>query len=982
MVKEGLYIENMKADVDDISTFAFTYKNSDVESPEAIKNSYSKSVQLKGTNTNNQIFGEIWNLDREIAEGNELIGAYFNPKKRASFQLYDNGELLESGYIKLDSIDINNNEVSYSLTLFGELGNFFYNLMYDESDKEITMANLKLGLEKEPDNKNSKFFQWDADYIKNSWEKLKQEFNPNDYNPNNWITAAPTYSGYYEDFDNDKVLVAMNTINGDLRREILPDSITEDGKVYNPRDGYGLLTTQREMSEWEIRDLRSLYQRPAIKTSLLLDAISNPENNGGYKVKWDEDFKNSPFYTKSYVVANRLKWEDGTTNLTSLDANVKASVYYGDTVFFDLINMKDGTKFFDFSTYKSPQLQLILNEQIYTENTDSGVLLTSHFKTIDNDTVDFGSTSSGNNNIYGAFVYKIHIYSNGIELPQYSFTKIVNISKNYNIKYSRDLLTSYIEKLIGTPFNEQLLEPAKKTTTPKGDTYYQSQDFQIDLALPSLDNVSITVEKWHIALRLKNIFEGQMLSRYEDVRTQLGSVEVAKEFTNRFNPNLSDKYAPRYDRWYELTSSNTQNTRSSYYDGISSNVQQIDVTKSIIFDQFGTPFKVLTDFCKMFNLRFRLSYDDFDYKGTINIEKRRKYFLNEVVNLNGKIDYSKSFNIKPTTSEYKFYKFGMENEESYANVLYKKKYYDDYSSYTYNSNYNFNNDTNNLFEDSLYNVAIDYRLNSPYFNTAKQKDNIKYPQVCLTPMYNWKLWHNEESTEKVIYGLQSYYNVPKIQDDPKMCFFDKNNEYIDMISLAFFNGFKTYHNLLKNNEEPYLLTNNLPIMTNLNDGDNACFLYGKYVNGIDILLGRKNLGDSSDSVIGYWITDIPQFSANYKDLENNKVYESFYFKKPEVGYVNDDYNNSQTIYETYWRDYITDLYDDGAKQVECYAFIKDKPDVALRKIYYFKNSLWTLNEITDYNYREYAPVKCTFVRIKDIADYANTQEIQNIIKYM
>ena len=118
MVKEGLYIENMKADVDDISTFAFTYKNSDVESPEAIKNSYSKSVQLKGTNTNNQIFGQIWNLDREIVEGNELIGAYFNPKKRASFQLYENGELLESGYIKLDSIDINNNEVYYSLILF------------------------------------------------------------------------------------------------------------------------------------------------------------------------------------------------------------------------------------------------------------------------------------------------------------------------------------------------------------------------------------------------------------------------------------------------------------------------------------------------------------------------------------------------------------------------------------------------------------------------------------------------------------------------------------------------------------------------------------------------------------------------------------------------------------------------------------------------------------------------------------------------
>ena len=95
----------------------------------------------------------------------------------------------------------------------------------------------------------------------------------------------------------------------------------------------------------------------------------------------------------------------------------------------------------------------------------------------------------------------------------------------------------------------------------------------------------------------------------------------------------------------------------------------------------------------------------------------------------------------------------MENEESYAINIYKKRYSDDYSSYTYNSNYNFNNDTNNLFEDSLYNVAIDYRLNSPYFNTAKQKDGIKYPQICLTPMYTWKLWRYTESAEKTIFGL-------------------------------------------------------------------------------------------------------------------------------------------------------------------------------------------------------------------------------------
>lgn len=61
-----------------------------------------------------------------------------------------------------------------------------------------------------------------------------------------------------------------------------------------------------------------------------------------------------------------------------------------------------------------------------------------------------------------------------------------------------------------------------------------------------------------------------------------------------------------------------------------------------------------------------------------------------------------------------------------------------------------------------------------------------------------------------------------------MCFFDKENSDIDMISLAFFNGFQDYSYLSRNNGEPYLLTNNLPVMNALNDGDNACFIYGKY----------------------------------------------------------------------------------------------------------------------------------------------------------
>ena len=54
-----LYINKIKADIDDDALLAITYQSTDYTNPTAIKNSYSKTVKLKGTNTNNDLFGHI-----------------------------------------------------------------------------------------------------------------------------------------------------------------------------------------------------------------------------------------------------------------------------------------------------------------------------------------------------------------------------------------------------------------------------------------------------------------------------------------------------------------------------------------------------------------------------------------------------------------------------------------------------------------------------------------------------------------------------------------------------------------------------------------------------------------------------------------------------------------------------------------------------------------------------------------------------------
>ena len=962
MILDGLYIEDYKADVDDKEIFAFTYSNSSIAEPEAIKNNYSKSVTLKGTNNNNKIFGEIWNLDREIVDSQDyLIGASFNPKKRANFKLYDNGELLESGYICLDNITINKGVIAYSITLFGSLGDFFYNLMYNESGEEKSLADLYLGLENEPKDKKKDFMQWTAQYINNSWDKLRGEFVEQDKSPQNWITAAPTYSGLYDDFDNDKVLVAVDSLPNEVKNNLLPENFSKDGKNYHKQDGYGLCTLQRDFSEWETRDLRSLYQRPAFRTRLLLDAISNPENNGGYEVVLDKEIKESPYYTESFIVSPRLEWEDGYTNST--DINFNAEPYTDSAVIFNVLT-KDGSREFDFSNLNNPAVSLVLREKITTNNTIPNEIYSSRLKINNDGFLQFGYHT----NILGGFLYTVAIANSAGERD--SISKFIVLYDEFDIKYNKDLFLSTLRHYAKV---DKVTFECIGSADRKGNTaYYETKDFTINFNVPKTEEVTITVEKQYFVFTLKGVEGNEVVvtqtgeTSIEFTQEQLntlGQVIVDNNFNNKIN---RDKTSYKAKEWLSLTSSTSINGNSIYYDGVSSNVQYINLNKSVLFGNLGTPYKILTDFCKQFNLRFRIENDD--RNGIVHIEQRKNYFINEVEDISRLIDYSKDINIIPTTAEYKFYKFGTENEDTYAYKLFKNRYADDYSSFTYNSNYNFNNDTKELFEDNIYNSGIDYRLNSPYFNTGKSREGVQYPQICLTPKYEWQLWNNNESNEVTKYGLQSFNNVLKIQDFPKMCLFDSDDKEVDMTVLCFFNGFKTYNNTMENNQMPYLLTDNLPIMNELND-ENSCFIYGHYNSGDSALFGYIHKGDTDKGIIGYWITELPMFSPNY--IKNNEVAQSFYFKKPDGYFTEDNYNNATLLYPAFWSSYIGDLYDDNAKKVELYCFLREKPQDALRKFYFFSNSIWALNDITDYNYMSEEPVKCTFIKVQNINNYLN-----------
>ena len=60
-----LYINNKLVDFESEPKFEFKYQQEDFSNPTVIKNNFSKSIKIDGTDNNNQIFGEIYQLDRE-----------------------------------------------------------------------------------------------------------------------------------------------------------------------------------------------------------------------------------------------------------------------------------------------------------------------------------------------------------------------------------------------------------------------------------------------------------------------------------------------------------------------------------------------------------------------------------------------------------------------------------------------------------------------------------------------------------------------------------------------------------------------------------------------------------------------------------------------------------------------------------------------------------------------------------------------------
>ena len=124
-----LYIGDIEVEFEATPEILYTYQVDELTNPTIVKNSFSKTITIKGSKSNNHLFGHYWNVERvQVGGTSNASSVYFNASKKMSFSLYVGTELYESGYVKLDEVRRVNGDYEYDITLYGGLGDFFYNL--------------------------------------------------------------------------------------------------------------------------------------------------------------------------------------------------------------------------------------------------------------------------------------------------------------------------------------------------------------------------------------------------------------------------------------------------------------------------------------------------------------------------------------------------------------------------------------------------------------------------------------------------------------------------------------------------------------------------------------------------------------------------------------------------------------------------------------------------------------------------------------
>ena len=949
-----LYLGGQQIEWSKIPDILLTYQRTDYQNPTITKNSYSKQIEIDGTPTNNNIFNHIWQLDRIMDEGFTL----FNPSQRVGFELYNDAEIVEKGYAKLDSIKKDGYKIRYGITLYGGLGAFLYALGYDvNTDKEKTLASLNYLGTSNPDDEFNFFISKDA--INTAWDALRHYgSNSGDTRMWDYITFVPCYNGIPSDFDADKVLINTNGLGNTKVRytngstvvnDNFPMHISDDENSYSTMNGFVTGKMRTESNEWKMRDLRSYLQRPALSIKGFFNAIRDPQNNGGYNVVLDRDFfsQDNPYYWNAFMTLPMLKPEtDGT------DEYIPWEWYKED----EYIYTGDWTKEI---TWKLASMNVI------DGTPDSFYMDVEIHATITGATADKLYTSALNNNGYdpnydpdpeqGDPPNAPQLYYYGCTAFQmYGFGDAVNW-QGASAKCGSNLIV-LTSKLNGQYIGTQSIN------TWWGDRPYNESDTQFNFGY--WKKVSGSDYVWHNETDDTDIVHIQMDSNlmsfipniaiaFSNINIMNGALSMnqcGKAYAHQYYEYQSDMNEETYQYWNRISFTNIESNIVYKVNGKMRSFQP--VTKKDLLGGFdGTPADMLLSYCKLFGL-----YIEKDrLKNTIYIKMRNNWYEDEVVDLEDLIDRSKPINVTPLTFESKWYNFQYAEANGKLLDKYASTYSQPFGKQLIDTKYNFDAEEIDLIEDTKFRNGLTALEKSNYYNTKSDVNGNQIPQ-CLFDWITVEYYNDINTTLETNMCLPSIVNISELNSNtpkefydflPKLQIHDADDSPTDGDGiLVFFNGIRNTGNA------DYWLSDDVDEM--FIDSERPCWLQTV-----------SEWNEKWTNHIALHITTLPEF--NRYCIYNNIITAAWdfgYTKELYVPYYGYDPQRTPTLYQNFWKSYIADLYSVNTRIVNCNVAINQNDVYGfMKKFYWWDNCLWVCTKVSDFDIALDKSTQCSFTKV-------------------
>lgn len=911
--KISLYIADQLVDLDDQSFILFNYTMDDLSNPTIVKNSFSQQITINGTPANNRIFGDSFRLDRRIAGTGGQAGVDFNASQKTPFIIYNEmNEILESGYVKLDSVSRNGDDIKYKVTLYGGLGSFFYALSYDENGNKRTLASLDYLGTDNPDAELN--FSITKEMVAAAWARLGIHDIEQIWDV---INFAPAYNGIPDgNFAPDKALVDPLEVG-------LEDSIPGDNVTYTTIGGYCLVNLAEAQDEWAVKDLRSYLQRPVFSMRAFWNAICNPANNGGYEVDATaiQDSLSLGAYSNLWMTLpmissiGTIKQESGDLALAMSSTPTSGNVIGR----YDIVgNVPAGTRVSANINcairFNTPSGADSYNELQRIVATRSGRRITRKTSVIFLQAVAYGSDDS----IVGGSNIKVF----GLDLRDgASVARGCGYNPAWLADY--DVLTADTFDKVSAGVFELPKEVGFSVTAP--DVSY----YKIHMSV--YEGESYRTDGTHDPEYYSYSGNGQTSTPVMYVDYETGYTPTATFIVQGTIQNT-------------ITYTTSESLRSG-----------AAISKAMLLSSSHTPAEYMLSFCKMFGLYF--TYDVATRK--VTILRRNELYQDETIDLTRRVDLSKGINIQPLVVNAKWYDFILESVGGAFDEEYKNVEGIQYGIQRVNTGYDFNADSVNLMESVVFKSACTILARSKYFNYIFD-GLIFQPSPFLDKGNTYTLWSADGKTLETDISCPpntatiGYYNEYQdyrgydVNQARKLELRDAENKPIDGADiLVFMEGWNSY---------PYFkLTDDVPAMDLINEGV-PCWLLGAGASGQNSLripiFQRYTYGDIAD------IADSLDFGVP-KQYDIPGVFQW----------------DGCTIYERAWKNYLADRYDDDTKVMTChvdFGGIQVNQEL-LRKFYWFDNSLWVLNKIKNHSLTTYDPVECEFVQVQDKDNYLNGQ---------